>query len=96
MRLRNLAPYFLELAPAAIYLPLVPQCASLFFASLGLILVAVTFFWYGQEKRPPNPQLLSAETRAAEAARPPQHKHTVAFSVWDDQGQDGTQDTQCW
>lgn len=52
-----------------------------YFASLGLILVPLTFFWYGGEKRPPHPQLLSGETRAAACQPATTQAHTVAFSV---------------
>lgn len=47
-------------------------CVFPYFTYLELILVAVTFFWYGQEKHP-QPQLLSIETRAA-TYQQPQHK----------------------
>lgn len=66
-----------------------PPRAFPYFSSLRLILVAVTFFWYGGEKglTTPHPQLLSGETRAATCQRTTTQPHAVAFSVADIRGE---------
>lgn len=61
-------------------------CVFPYFTYLELILVAVTFFWYGQEKHP-QPQLLSIETRAA-TCQQPQHKVPQWPLVCQDYAQD--------
>lgn len=66
-------------------------CVFPYFTYLELILVAVTFFWYGREKRP-QPQLLSIETRAATCQSATTQSPTVAFSVPDFKSQDYAQD----
>lgn len=45
-----------------------------------------------EERNALDPQLLSGETRAASCQAATTRAHTVAFSVLDVQGQDGTQD----
>lgn len=73
--------------------PLVLPRAFPYFTSLELILAAVTFFWYGGEKRP-HSQLLFGETRAAACQPATTQPHTVGFSVPHIQGRDCTQDIQ--
>lgn len=81
----------LTLCEEALSVPVSP-----YFAFLGLILVPLTFFWYGREKHPPTPPpihsccLLKQELQHASL---PQHKLTLwPFSVLGIQGRDGTQD----
>lgn len=51
-------------------------------------------FLVWRRETPPHPQLLSGETRASTCQPATTQAHTVAFSVLDIQGCDGTQDIQ--